>query len=252
MSEPPQIGQTVELGELPISRLGLAEAVDACAERARRGAGGAACFVNVHTLTEATRDPALREAMQSATYLFADGMPLVWLARAKHAPIASRVCGPDFMDAMLRKLPGRHGLVGSTPAITAAIAARYAFDAVRYSPPMRPFSEQHAREDWQAFVAACGGNPPAIVWVGLGAPKQERWIAAVSAVAPRVLFLGVGAAFDFLAGEKPRAPRVLQRLGLEWTHRLASEPRRLWKRYLVANTRFALLAAREVTASRRS
>lgn len=237
-----------------MSRLGLDEALGACADRVARGSGGAACFVNVHTLTEATRDPTLCKAMQSATYLFADGMPLVWLARAKRQPIASRVCGPDFMDAMLRKKPGvRHGFIGSTPAITDEISVRYNIDAVSYSPPVRPFSEVHALEDWDAFVARCPGHtPPAFVWVGLGAPKQELWVATVSAAARGVMFFGVGAAFDFLARARLRAPRVLQRLGLEWTHRLAIEPRRLWRRYLVANTRFALLAVREVTGSRRS
>lgn len=254
MSPPEQIGPTVALGELEVSRLGLDAALAACEARIARGSGGSACFVNVHTLTEAGRDAHLREALQAATYLFADGLPLVWLARAKRAPIATRVCGPDFMDAMLRRQGAQlHGLIGASPEVTGAVAARYAIQAIAHSPPMRPFSEAHALEDWQAFVERCpGGHPPRLVWVGLGAPKQERWIAAVSRSVPGVMFFGVGAAFDFLAGKKPRAPRVLQRLGLEWTHRLASEPGRLWKRYLVANARFARLAARELTASRRS
>jgi N-acetylglucosaminyldiphosphoundecaprenol N-acetyl-beta-D-mannosaminyltransferase len=218
-----------------------------------RGAGGSACFVNVHTLTEASRDPQLREAMHAASFLFADGVPLLWLARAKRAPIATRVCGPDFMDAMLRRHGAAvHGLIGASPEVTGAIVARYRIAAVAHSPPMRPFSEAHALEDWQAFVDRGPGLPPRLVWVGLGAPKQERWIHTVSRVAPGVMFFGVGAAFDFLAERKPRAPRVLQRLGLEWTHRLASEPGRMWKRYLVANARFARLVVEELTSSRRS
>jgi N-acetylglucosaminyldiphosphoundecaprenol N-acetyl-beta-D-mannosaminyltransferase len=254
MLAPEQTGQTVALGELEVSRLGLAAALAACEERLARGAGGSACFVNVHTLTEASRDAHLREALQAASFLFADGVPLLWLARAKRAPIATRVSGPDFMDAMLRRQGARvHGLIGASPAVTGAVAARYGIQAIAHSPPVRPFSEAHALEDWQAFVARCPGlRPPGLVWVGLGAPKQERWIAAVSRAVSGVMFFGVGAAFDFLAGHKPRAPRVLQRLGLEWTHRLASEPGRLWKRYLLANTRFALLVARELTASRRA
>jgi N-acetylglucosaminyldiphosphoundecaprenol N-acetyl-beta-D-mannosaminyltransferase len=245
---------TIALGDLAISRLGLSDALAACAGRAASGAGGSACFVNVHTLTEASRDPELRAALRAASFRFADGLPLVWLARAKRAPIATRVCGPDFMAAMLRREAARvHGLIGASPEITAAVAARHGIAAITYSPPVRPFSEHHALEDWQAFVARCPDRrPPALVWIGLGAPKQERWIAAVSRAAPDVMFFGVGAAFDFLAGHKPRAPRVLQRLGLEWAHRLASEPGRLWKRYLVQNARFARLVARELSASRRS
>lgn len=244
---------TVALGEIAVSRLGLDEALAACEDRAR-GAGGSACFVNVHTLTEASRDVALRDALRAATFLFADGVPLLWLARAKRAPIATRVCGPDFMDAMLRRQAGAvHGLIGASPEVTGAVAARHGIAAIAYSPPMRPFSEAHARDDWQAFLARCpDGRPPRMVWIGLGAPKQERWMAAVSPTAPGVMFYGVGAAFDFLAGTKPRAPRMLRKVGLEWTHRLASEPGRLWKRYLLQNARFARMAARELTSARRS
>jgi N-acetylglucosaminyldiphosphoundecaprenol N-acetyl-beta-D-mannosaminyltransferase len=253
MPAPEQIGPTVALGELAISRLGLDAALAACDERLARGVGGSACFVNVHLLTEASRDADIREALHAATFRFADGRPLVWLARAKRAPIATRVCGPDFMAAMLQRHGADpHGLIGASPEVTRAIAARHAITAIAHSPPMRPFFEPHALEDWQAFLACCPGRrPPRLVWVGLGAPKQERWIAAVSRAAPDVMFFGVGAAFDFLAGHKPRAPRVLQRLGLEWTHRLASEPGRLWKRYLLGNTRFARLVVHELTASRR-
>jgi N-acetylglucosaminyldiphosphoundecaprenol N-acetyl-beta-D-mannosaminyltransferase len=254
MVAPEQIGQTVALGELEVSRLGLPAALAACEDRLARGTGGSACFVNVHTLIEASRDVHLREALHAASFRFADGVPLVWLARAKRAPIATRVSGPDFMDAMLRRQHARvHGLIGASPEVTGALVARYGIQAIVHSPPMRPFSEAHALEDWQTFVARCPGRrPPRLVWVGLGAPKQERWIAAVSRAVPDVMFFGVGAAFDFLAGHKPRASPVLQRLGLEWTHRLASEPGRLWKRYLFANARFALLVARELTASQRS
>jgi len=254
MVMPEQIGQTVALGELAVSRLGLDAALAVCEDRVARGAGGSACFVNVHMLTDASRDPVLREALHAASFLFADGLPLLWLARAKRTPIATRVCGPDFMDAMLRRQGGRvHGLIGASPEVTGAVAARYGIQAIAHSPPMRPFSESHAHDDWQAFVARCPDRrPPRLVWVGLGAPKQERWMAAVSRAAPDVMFFGVGAAFDFLAEHKPRAPRMLQRLGLEWTHRLASEPGRLWKRYLLGNARFVVLVAQELIALRRS
>lgn len=245
---------TVSLGELALSRLGLVGALAACEARVAHGVGGSACFVNVHTLTEARRDAGLRAALRAASFLFADGLPLVWLARAKRAPIATRVCGPDFMDAMLRRGAAQvHGLIGASPAVTGAVAARYGIQAIAHSPPVRPFAEAHALEDWRAFVDRCPDRrPPRVVWVGLGAPKQERWIATVRAVAPEVMLFGVGAAFDFLAGTKPRAPRVVQRLGLEWAHRLASEPARLWRRYLIQNARFARLVVEELTASRRS
>ena len=156
MPAPEQIGQTVALGELAVSRLGLDAALAACEDRAARGAGGSACFVNVHTLTEASRDAALRDALREASFLFADGLPLVWLARAKRAPIATRVCGPDFMAAMLRRQAARmHGLIGASPEVTAMVAARHGIEAITYSPPVRSFAERHALEDWQSFIARC-------------------------------------------------------------------------------------------------
>ena len=240
--------ETVTLAGLPISRLALDAALDRCRAHAARGEGGFACFVNVHTLTEATRNAPLRAALTAASYRFPDGVPLLWLARAKRSPIAGRVCGPDFMAAMLRLEPARtHGLIGGAPGIGEALAARHGVRTVTYSPPLRPYSHGDALHDWRTFLERCPERtPPPIVWVGLGAPKQELWLATVSAEAPGVMFYGVGAAFDFLAGAKRRAPRMLQRLGLEWAYRLGSEPRRLLTRYLVSNARFAIVAAREL------
>jgi N-acetylglucosaminyldiphosphoundecaprenol N-acetyl-beta-D-mannosaminyltransferase len=112
---------------------------------------------------------------------------------------------------------------------------------VSYSPPYRPFSKENAREDWETFLArakAAGVERPRWVWVGLGAPKQEKWMEAVAEIAPDTLFFGVGAAFDFLAGTKARAPEWMRKSGLEWLHRFGSEPGRLWKRYLVTHSLF--------------
>jgi N-acetylglucosaminyldiphosphoundecaprenol N-acetyl-beta-D-mannosaminyltransferase len=243
---------TAALLGVNVSTLGLPAALAACRARLAAGEGGYACFVNVHTLTESTRDPALHGALAGATFCFADGMPLVWLARALGTPIAGRVCGPDFMAALLAAEPDRvHGFLGGVPGRAEAIAARFGVPAAIHSPPMRAFSPADAAEDWQALLARCPDRrPPGIVWVGLGAPKQERWLHEVSRRAPGCLLLGVGAAFDFLSGATPRAPEVLQRAGLEWAYRLATEPRRLWRRYLTTNTRFAALAARAILSPR--
>ena len=212
--------------------------MEECVARIASGSGGYACFVNVHSLTESTRQPALRESLRGATYCFADGMPLVWLARRLGEPIAGRAAGPDFMPALLDRTRGlRHGLVGGD-GLGERIAMRCGLDAVIHAPPRRAFSPDHALEDWEAFRARCAGDVPRIVWIGLGAPKQELWMAAVAPHAPGVMFFGVGAAFDLLAGLQPRAPRWMQTRGLEWLYRLAREPRRLAGRYAVTNTRF--------------
>jgi N-acetylglucosaminyldiphosphoundecaprenol N-acetyl-beta-D-mannosaminyltransferase len=246
------VTERVRLLGIDISRFGLVAALDAVHERIEAGAGGYVCFVNVHSITESTRNMDLRHALDRAAYCFADGMPLVWLSRVARAGIAGRVCGPDFMDALLRRESAReHGFIGGAPGCAEAIARRFGISAVTYSPPMREFSAADALDDWRAFGARCSGRKsPRIVWVGLGAPKQELWLDVVSRAAPDVLFFGVGAAFDFLAGWKPRAPRVMQRGGLEWAHRLASDPRRLWKRYATTSTRFLVLAAGELIARR--
>ncbi len=239
---------TVELLGSHISRLSLDEAVAACAQRAAAGEGGAVYFVNVHTLTEATRDAALARAFGEAALCVADGMPLVWLSRAVGSPIATRVYGPDFMRAFLaRHADWVHGLLGGAPGRAEALQQRYGVRAVTYSPPMRPFSPAAVQEDWAAFVARCpDGQVPPLVWVGLGAPKQELWMAEATRLAPRTLFLGVGAAFDFLTGAKAEAPAWMQARGLAWAHRLATEPRRLLRRYAESNSRFLVLAAREL------
>lgn len=233
---------------LELSSAGLHGAIRLAREHIANGGGGYACFVNVHTLTESTRDPRLRTALEQATFRFADGRPLVWLSRVQGPPIEGRVAGPDFMREMLRDERGRtHGLIGSTPDRVDAIVQSYGITAHCYSPPMRPFTPADARDDWAKFLARCPGQqPPAIVWVGLGAPKQEQWMATVSPHAPHTLFCGVGAAFDFLSGAKQRAPRWAQSVGLEWAHRLASDPRRLWKRYLVTNTLFVARVVKEL------
>jgi N-acetylglucosaminyldiphosphoundecaprenol N-acetyl-beta-D-mannosaminyltransferase len=242
------VPSVIELAGIPICQIGLEGAINMCAEHVEQQRGGYVCFVNVHSLTEATRHVALREALQGAAFCFADGMPLVWLSRLKQSAIESRVAGPDFMTAMLQRERGQvHGFIGGVPGHAEAIADRFGAGAVIHCPPVRPFSPANAVEDWEQFVAKCPAQqPPRLVWVALGAPKQELWLASISKLAPTVTFFGVGAAFDFLAGASQRAPLWARRAGLEWVHRFASEPRRLWMRYLVSNARFVRIVLDEL------
>lgn len=231
-----------------IAHLGLQAAVERCHEDVTRAQGGYVCFVNVHLLSESTRTPWLRDILNGARYALADGTPLVWVARRRGETIAPRPCGPDFMDFFLKQYPDlRHAMIGGPPGQATALIERYRLTkALAYSPPMRPFSAEAAREDWQAVLRlAQTDSAPQMVWVGLGAPKQEQWMAEVSRLAPQTLFLGVGAAFDFLTQSKPRAPRWMRRSGLEWVHRFASEPKRLGRRYVEGNTRFLWKLLRE-------
>jgi N-acetylglucosaminyldiphosphoundecaprenol N-acetyl-beta-D-mannosaminyltransferase len=155
------------------------------------------------------------------------------------------------MQGMLERERNRvHGFIGGLPGRAEAICERFGVRGVCLSPPMRPFSADHALEDWREFLQRCGGDqPPAIVWIGLGAPKQEFWATTVSRAVPGVMFFAVGAAFDFLSGTLSRAPGIVQKAGLEWAYRLGRDPRRLWRRYLTTNARFLGLALKELFTS---
>jgi N-acetylglucosaminyldiphosphoundecaprenol N-acetyl-beta-D-mannosaminyltransferase len=173
-------------------------------------------------------------------------MPLVWLLRRSGYPAADRVCGPDLMPAVLRnsqKSGHRHFLYGSSEATLSLLQEElsHKFPGARivgcYSPPYRTLTRKEEREVDRLVNTA----DPDIVWVGLGAPKQDRWMAAHRGALKAPVLIGVGAAFDMLAGTVTRAPRFLQRTGCEWMFRLAQEPRRLSRRYLESNSKFAMM-----------
>lgn len=206
-------------------------------------------FATVHTVVEATRSPKLRSALTTAWMVCTDGLPLAWVARLRGAD-AERVCGPDVMLTLCdrgRALGLRHYFVGGGEGVAdqlaAALSERFPGIAVAgtATPPFRELTEP---ED-AALVEAINVAAPDIVWVGLGSPKQELWAEAHAARLATGLILAVGAAFDFHSGRLRRAPRWMRRVGLEWLFRLIMEPRRLLRRYLVTNSQFLILLARE-------
>ena len=182
-------------------------------------------------------------------------MPLVWLARRADAA-AERVCGPDFMPALIGAGVERqrsHFFYGGGPGVPEGLAARFAatYPGLRVagtlSPPFRALS---AAED-DAIVAQINAAQPDYVWVGLGAPKQDLWVAEHRSRLDAAALLAVGAAFDFHAGRRRRAPRWMQRSGTEWLFRLVTEPRRLAGRYTRVNARFLALVIRDRLRGRR-
>lgn len=200
------------------------------------------CFVNAHLAATARGDAHLADALDAAGFAFADGAPVAWTARTP------RVSGSDVFEELCERSPARgyrHFFLGATDETLALLAAsvekRYPGVEVcgTFSPPFGPELFERVEEICERLNKA----QPDLVWVGLGAPKQELWMQRARPLLDAPLVLGVGAVFDFVAGNKRRAPRVMQRLGLEWMHRLVSEPRRLWRRYLVTNTAFALALA---------
>jgi N-acetylglucosaminyldiphosphoundecaprenol N-acetyl-beta-D-mannosaminyltransferase len=212
------------------------------------------CVANVHMVMESRDDPSFRAVVNGADLVTADGMPLVWALRLLGVRSATRVYGPDLTPAVCEAAAERGvpvGFYGGTEDVVARMTANLGRRVpglrvvYRHSPPFRRLTDDETAADLSA-IRRSGAR---ILFVGLGCPKQERWMAAQRGKLDAVM-LGVGAAFDFLAGTKAQAPRALQRLGLEWCFRLAHEPRRLWRRYLRHNPRFVLLFAAQMLRPR--
>ncbi|TSA13926.1 MAG: glycosyltransferase [Comamonadaceae bacterium] len=201
-------------------------------------------FANVHVVTTASREPEFGAVVAAADMAAPDGAPVAWMVGKLGKTVQQRVSGPDLTWALLGRCEAEHLPVyffGSSPETLAKLANRISakFPALVVAgfeaPPFRPMTEQ---EDTEA-VDRINGSGAGLVFVGLGCPKQEHWMHAHRGQVNAVM-LGVGAAFDFHAGTISRAPAWMHEYGLEWLHRLWSEPRRLWKRYLVTNTLFVL------------
>ena len=208
------------------------------------------CAANVHMVMEARDSRSFMQVVNDADLVTPDGMPLVWVMRRLGFPHQARVYGPDLMVELIEASARGFipvGFYGGSPEVLAdlldRIKARHPSLNVAYSfsPPFRPLSE----EEEAGIVDAINSAGVRILFVGLGCPKQERWMARHRGKIHAVM-LGVGAAFDFYAGRKPQAPAWMQRSGLEWLYRLLKEPRRLWKRYLYHNPRFIVLALDQI------
>jgi N-acetylglucosaminyldiphosphoundecaprenol N-acetyl-beta-D-mannosaminyltransferase len=210
----------------------------------------------VHGIVESYRDAQVRRIHNEAGLVTPDGMPLVWISWLKGFRHVDRVYGPDLMSAVCRHSKDRgyrHFLFGGASVVLEQLRDKLRFHypgleiVGMYSPPYRPMTEA---ED-EMVVETINRSAPDIVWVGLSTPKQERWMASHVERLSAPVLIGVGAAFDYLAGAKNQAPRWIQRSGFEWLFRLAVEPRRLWKRYLVNNPLFILLVLQQFLGLKR-
>ena len=204
----------------------------------------------VHGVMESQRDESLRQIHNQAGMITPDGMPMVWLGRSRGHNLMTRVCGPDMMLEVFKESVTkgyRHFFYGGNEGVPELLKVRLEeqFPGVSivgaYSPPFRPLTES---ED-QKVIEMINESLADIVWVGLSTPKQERWMAAHVNRLKAPVLIGVGAAFDFNAGLKKRAPLWMQKCGLEWLYRLLDEPKRLWKRYLINNPLFILGVIRQ-------
>jgi N-acetylglucosaminyldiphosphoundecaprenol N-acetyl-beta-D-mannosaminyltransferase len=246
----------VDLLGVQVSAINMEQALDAIDHWITAGIQTYVCVTGVHGVMESRRDDNLRRIHNAAGLVTPDGMPLVWWTRWRGWTHTGRVYGPDLLLACCERsitTGYSHYFFGGDEGVADLLARRLAkrFPGLNVAgtcaPPFRALS---ADED-EALVRRINEAAPDLVWVGLGTPKQEYWMAEHVGRIDAPVLIGVGAAFDFHAGLKAQAPRWMQRSGLEWTFRLASEPRRLWRRYLTNNPAFVALTLREMWRTKR-
>ncbi len=222
---------------------------------AREGAGRMVCALNVHMAMEAVDDPAFESVINGADLVVADGRPIVWACKSLGRRNAVQVRGFDLMIrlcAIAQREGLRVGLYGGSPATVREVSSRLlrvypGLDLVHsIAPPFRALTPQEDAHDVHQIREA----GVQLLFVALGCPKQERWMALHRSELG-CTSVGVGAAFDMLTGHHRPAPRWLQPIGLEWAYRLAQEPRRLWSRYAKHNSRFVLYFAAQWARHRR-
>lgn len=219
------------------------------------GAGGYVCFSNVHMVIESFDNAEYGAKVNNADLVLPDGMPLVWMQKLQGAKGATRVRGSDLMQMLCEYAASKNlsvGLYGGKQEVIDAIKKRTRKElpnlkiVYAFAPPFRALTTQEEAE----ITAQIKRAKPDILFVGLGCPKQEIWMAARKDKLKSVM-LGVGAAFDFYAGKIKESPQWMGKLGLEWLFRFTQEPRRLWRRYLLLNPRFVLLALMQLSGVRK-
>jgi N-acetylglucosaminyldiphosphoundecaprenol N-acetyl-beta-D-mannosaminyltransferase len=245
-----------ELLGLPIAMTDYTEAMDVMDGMIARRERGYVCATAVHAVMVAQTDPEMRDALRGSTMTVPDGMPLVWAANLLGEDLSDRVYGPELMLRYCERSRDRGHRIflyggrdqGSLAQLTLNLRLR--FPGIKivggYSPPFRPLT---AEED-DAIARQIDAARPDVVWVGIGVPKQEKWMARMRDRIEAPVMAAVGAAFDFHAGRVSMAPQWMQDRGLEWTYRITQEPRRLLPRYLIHNPRFVAKIAAQVVRER--
>jgi N-acetylglucosaminyldiphosphoundecaprenol N-acetyl-beta-D-mannosaminyltransferase len=230
------------LGAL-ITPLDLARTVGALMDMVRSRTKAYICVANVHTTTLAVRDTRFRRALRGAAVVVADGMPVVWRVRAAGYADVGRVYGADLIEStcaagLARGL--RHGFFGGWNGAAEIMVSRLKqrYPTLSVAGVWEPGVVAQGEQVPAALLKAVNDSQCDVLWVGLGAPKQEIWMAQHRPFLQAPAIVGVGQAFDILAGRTFRAPAWMGAHGLEWICRLVHEPRRLWKRYLVYNSLF--------------
>jgi N-acetylglucosaminyldiphosphoundecaprenol N-acetyl-beta-D-mannosaminyltransferase len=248
--EIPFVGAQPVLG-VPLALTDYDRTLDWIDAMAQSGKKGYVCVAAVHTVMASQEDPELREAVLNSDLVVPDGQPLVWAMNALGHQLPTRVYGPELMHRACARASNSglrmylYGGRNQGALVQLALNLRRQFPGLKivggYSPPFRDLT----REEEETIAAEINATSADIVWVGIGVPKQEKWMARMRKRLDAPVLVGVGAAFDFHAGLVPQAPDWMQRIGLEWAYRLAHEPRRLWRRYARYNPLFVTGFARQ-------
>ena len=247
--------ERVDLLGVRVSAINLDDATGIIERWISEGSRNYVCVTGAHGIMESRHDRRLCSIHNGAGMVVPDGMPLVWVSRLLGKRRTSRVYGPDLMRRLtfISEQRGyRQFYYGGSDGVADKLKqtltnAHPKLEVVgTFCPPFRELTPEEDR----AVVERINATRPDIVWVGLSTPKQEFWMASHLGRIEAPVIVGVGAAFDFLAGLVPQAPPWLQKRGLEWAYRLAQEPRRLWRRYLRYNPRFVAAFARQLAAHR--
>src|SRR5215210_8379897 len=255
--EPPSVADQPVLG-VPLALTDYEKTLDWIDGTVASGGRGYVCVAAVHTVMASQEDPELRAAVLGSDLTLPDGQPLVWALKAFGADLQDRVYGPELMAracARAARTGTRMFLYGGRnqgALVQLAYNLRTRYPGLQivggHAPPFRSLR----RDEESAIAREINRSRADVVWVGIGVPKQEKWMAAMRERLRAPVLVGVGAAFDFHAGLVPQAPTWMQDSGLEWLFRLASEPRRLGRRYLRYNPRFVTGFTRQWMGHRRS
>ena len=256
LSQPDNSVRTIDIIGLPVAATSYQKAVEWILEHARlRNGAYAVEAANTHVAALARHDPAFGDAMRRFDLICPDGMPLVWAVNSRleaSEKLQDRVYGPTLMLETLKATNGRSGefkhfLLGGKQTtldqLTQSFGEQFpnCFIAATHSPPFGKWPD----DEFERICRKIRDSGANLIWVGLGCPKQEYWIAQHKDRLPPGVYFGIGAAFAFHAGEVSQAPALLQRIGCEWAYRLAMEPRRLFKRYFTYNPLFLYYLVRD-------
>ena len=243
---------------IPIALTDYERTLDWIDEMVAAGQRGYVCVSNVHALMAAREDPELRAALLRSSINVPDGQPLVWALNLLGHSLRDRVYGPELMArscARAARSGQRIYLYGGRnqgALVQLALNLRQSYPGIKivggYSPPHRPLTD----DERDSVAREINAPRPDVVWVGIGVPKQEKWMDTMRDRLEAPVLIGVGAAFDFHAGLVSQAPPLLQEAGLEWAYRLRQEPRRLWRRYLRYNPRFVQAFTRQLVSHHRA